>query len=297
MRPTIIFLTLVVFLSFTPGAQAQLQMRGLELGPWVGSSFYLGDLNTEFRFNHPNLAGGFAARYNFNHRLAVRGSFNYGSVEAYDSESENTFERLRNLSFQTRVRDLTAQAEFNFLPYFHGSREYFFTPYAFAGVSLFSFTPRARASNGDLVKLRPLGTEGQPKGKEYSSFSTALTYGIGIRWDLTYALSFDANLSIRNTATDYLDDVSTVYPNQIRLAQDRGNIASYLSDRSLPSEEGGPPVNREGTQRGDDSLNDRYLMLGIGLNYYFGDVLCPQVVKGKARRQSKKDSKKRRKRR
>jgi hypothetical protein len=42
--------------------QAQLDMKGLEIGPWAGASFYLGDLNTEFKLNRPNLAGGFAAR-------------------------------------------------------------------------------------------------------------------------------------------------------------------------------------------------------------------------------------------
>ncbi|MCP9236641.1 DUF6089 family protein [Lewinella sp. JB7] len=289
---TTVSLLLFFFLCTAP-ARAQLQMRGLELGAWAGSSFYLGDLNTEFRFNHPNLSGGVAARYNFNHRIAVRGSFNYGHVEAYDRESENTFERLRNLSFRSSIRDLTAQFEFNFLPYFHGSREYFFTPYAFAGVSVLHFTPTAVADGGQVVNLRPLMTEGQ----DYGSFSTAFAYGVGVRWDLTYELSMDAHLSMRNASTDYLDDVSTIYPDLGQLAESNGDLAARMSDRSRPPIEGGPRLDREGTQRGDDSVNDRYLFLGIGINYYFGDVLCPQIEKGKARRRSKKESKRRRKRR
>ena len=39
--------------------------------------------------------------------------------------------------------------EFNFLPYIHGSRDYFFTPYLFAGFSVFSFNPKAEYT-GDL---------------------------------------------------------------------------------------------------------------------------------------------------
>ena len=285
-------LTLCFLLSFS--AHAQLQMRGLELGGWLGSSFYLGDLNTQFRFNHPNLAGGVMARYNFNHRIAVRGGLNHGRIEAYDSESENTFERIRNLSFQTRLTELSGQLEFNFLPYYHGSRQYFFTPYAFVGLSAFHFVPRTVTDGGQSVKLRPLGTEGQRQGERYSPFGLALAYGVGIRWDLSYAWSMDAHLSLRNTTTDYLDDVSTVYPNPEVLRATNGDAAFFLSDRSLPPEDGGPRLDREGTQRGDATVNDRYFFLGIGLNYYFGDVICPTVTKDrKTKRRQKRAARQR----
>ncbi|WP_232826475.1 DUF6089 family protein [Lewinella sp. IMCC34183] len=281
MRQYIFFLALSVTGLFSPRLHAQLQMRGLEAGPWVGTAYYLGDLNTEFRFNRPNLAGGIAARYNFNHRLAARASMNFGRVEARDSDSENTFERERNLSFYSDIYDLTGQFEFNFLPYFHGSREYFFTPYAFVGFSVFGFNPKTTIpETGQTIVLQPLGTEGQAEGSEYHRLSAALAYGVGIRWDLTYELSMDVSLTMRNTLTDYLDDVSTIYPDRAQLQARRGDLAARMSDRSLQNPDGGR-VPRGGTQRGDDSLNDHYLMLGIGINYYFGDVLCPKVVKGR----------------
>ncbi|PHK99477.1 hypothetical protein CGL56_07680 [Neolewinella marina] len=255
-------------------------MRGLEAGIWAGTAYYLGDLNTEFRFNRPNLALGVAGRYNFNHRLAARASLNYGRVEARDSDSQNTFERERNLSFYSDVYDITGQFEFNFLPYYHGSPEYFFTPYAFVGFSVFGYNPKAISDGGKVVNLQPLGTEGQAQGEEYSRLSAALAYGVGIRWDLTYELSMDVNLSMRNTLTDYLDDVSTTYPDLQRLKARRGDLSYVMSDRSNPLP-GGENVPRDFTQRGDDSLNDHYLFLGVGINYYFGDVLCPKVHKGK----------------
>ena len=296
MRFTTFVFTLLVF-AVAPGrVNAQLQMRGWEVGPWAGAAFYLGDLNTDFRFNRPGIAGGVMGRYNFNHRLAARGSVNYGRVMATDADSKNTFERLRNLNFRSQVIDLSAQFEFNFLPYYHGSPEYFFTPYGFIGASLFSYTPKGTAPGGQLVNLRPLGTEGQIGRDRYGPVSTALNYGIGIRWDLTYALSMDAHLGIRNTATDYLDDVSTVYPDQAELAARYGNIASYLSDPSITPPGTDRVVRQEGDQRGDANTNDRYLFLGLGINYYFGDVICPTVEKGKARRRIKKQSKRRAKR-
>lgn len=282
--------TFPIFLAFvflSPRANAQIQMRGLEVGPWLGAAFYLGDLNTEFRFNRPKPAGGFGVRYNFNHRLAARGSLNYGRITAYDSDSRNDFEQRRNLNFVSDVLDLTAQFEFNFLPYYHGSADYPFTPYAFVGGSVFAFDPQGVTPDGKTVKLQRLGTEGQRIGDEYRRLSYALAYGVGIRWDLSYEWSMDASLSLRNTGTDYLDDVSTVYPNIQELKDYRIDLAGRMSDPGLPGPDG-EILDRTGTQRGDDTNNDHYFFLGIGVNYYFGDVLCPKVFKGRKVRTGKK---------
>lgn len=274
--PRLRLLSLLIALFFCSlTASAQLEMRGLEIGPWVGASIYLGDLNTNFNLDRPNVAGGFGARYNFNHRLAARVSFNYGKIEAYDSDSDNPFELNRNLNFQSTIYDGTLQFEFNFLPYFHGHREYFFTPYAFAGISIFRYEPKTRADNGDLISLRELGTEGQLRGEEYLVIGSALTGGLGFKWDLSYELSMDINIGIRNANTDYLDDVSTTYPDISDLERFRGPLAVELSDRGLMLDAGGDRIDREGEQRGDATVNDRFIFVGIGFNYYFGDVRCP----------------------
>ncbi|MEM6398151.1 MAG: DUF6089 family protein [Bacteroidota bacterium] len=276
-------LSLIICLSFAlPRAEAQLVMKGIEIGPWVGTSFYLGDLNTNFRLNRPNLAGGFGLRYNFNSRLATKVSFNYGHIEAYDSDSDNPFEQRRNLSFQSDIFEGTLQFEFNFLPYIHGSKEYFFTPYVFGGVTVFNYNPQTRTDDGELVDLRGLGTEGQLRGEEYYILSTALAYGIGFKFDLSYRWSVDMHAGFRNVATDYLDDVSTVYPDRSDLRSIRvedGPLALELYDRTI-FDDGFPPRDREGEQRGDDTNNDRYFFLGVGLNYYFGELQCPDYGNG-----------------
>ncbi len=276
---------IVALLAFLPATiSAQLEMKGLEIGPWVGTSVYFGDLNTDFRLNRPNVAGGFAARYNFNHRIAARLSANYGRIEAYDSDSSNPFEKNRNLDFQNDIFDGTLQFEFNFLPYFHGHKEYFFSPYAYAGVSVFRHSPKTRANNGMLVELRDLGTEGQMRGDDYLVISSALMYGLGIKWDLSYEVSMDINVGVRHAATDYLDDVSTVYPNVSDLERRSGPLAVELSDRSLILDDEGERIDRQGEQRGDDTQKDIYIFAGIGINYYFGDVRCPDYGHKKSRR-------------
>lgn len=264
-------------------------MKGWEVGPWAGASYYFGDLNTNVRLNKPNAAGGLLVRYNFNDRLAFSLSGNYGKIGAADSDSQNPFEKIRNLSFESDIWDASALFEFNFLPYVHGSRDDFFTPYLFGGLSVFNFKPEAiydgpninGANTGDLVSLRELGTEGQFKGEEYFAVTAALTYGMGFKFDINYEWSVNIHVGVRSTFTDYLDDVSTSYPNYSDIKQVRGNLgelATYMSNRSLD-----PELGQQNQQRGDSSKNDIYAFAGIGFLYYFGDVRCPNYGTGSRR--------------
>jgi len=253
--------------------------KGWEAGAWLGTSYYFGDLNTNYRLDRPNLAGGLIARYNFNNRIALKFSGNYGKVEAYDADSDNAFERARNLSFQSEVFDGTAQLEFNFLPYTHRSRDEFFTPYAFAGFSVFGFNPQAEFE-GELVELRPLGTEGQFQGEEYYTVQGAFAYGVGLKLDINFEWSINVEFSGRALFTDYLDDVSTVYPDRNDLRRQRGDLAAELSDRSIsiPGVEDSQ-LGRAGTQRGNSTNNDHLVFLQVGILYYFGDLRCPEYGK------------------
>ncbi|MEZ4984979.1 MAG: DUF6089 family protein [Saprospiraceae bacterium] len=286
----------LVLLSVS-SVSAQSLMRGWELGPWGGVSYYFGDLNTNYRLNRPNAAGGMLARYNFNDRISLSLSGNYGKVEAYDNESRNAFEYNRNLSFQSTIWDASLLFEFNFLPYIHGSRDHFFTPYMLGGLSVFNFNPMAEYDGpqaitngsgqtiqpGDLVALRPLGTEGQFKGEEYYITTTAWTYGMGLKFDLTYEWSMNIHVGVRATRTDYLDDVSTLYPDRSDLARDRSGLAVYMSSGKSRTVAGDSALGIQGQQRGDSSRNDVYLFAGVGMLYYFGDVRCPGYGAGTRR--------------
>ena len=247
--------------------------KGLELGGWIGSSHYFGDLKTEFSLNEPGLAIGLAGRYNFNERISAKASLNLGHLRGDDSDSNNTFERERNLSFKSAIVDLSSQLEFNFLPYVHGSSDDFFTPYIFAGLSGFSFSPRTDL-NGTTYSLRHFGTEGQPIGEEYGKFSLAINFGLGVKWDINVDWSMNIEVGMRATSTDYIDDVSTIYPDLDLLASTRGQTAADLSNRSIV-----PGVGVTGRQRGNSANNDNYVFVGVGIMRYFGQLPCPKIVK------------------
>ena len=265
------FLVLIA-LFLLVGLSAQ---KGWEIGGWAGGSMYFGDLNTDFNLSTPGFGGGIMFRRNFNDRLCLKASGNYVFLRADDANSDNIFERARNLSFQSNVLDFTTQFEFNFLPYVHGDPEHFFTPYVYAGITVFSFNPKTEF-NGELVELRPLGTEGQFKGEEYFAVQGGFAYGIGLKLDLNERWSLNFDLNGRYLFTDYLDDVSTVYPDKRQLLRSRGELAVALSDRSilLPGVE--EQIGDPGKQRGNRSNNDAFMTLGIGIVRYFGNLPCPE---------------------
>lgn len=264
-------IAIAAILLTSPNLSAQ--MRGWELGGWLGASNYFGDLNTNFRVNRLHLAGGAGARYNFNDRLAFRFGAGVGKISAYDSDSKNIYEQRRNLHFWSTIVDATTQFEFNFFPYVHGHREYFFTPYMFAGPAFFWFNPKAEL-DGETYNLREMGTEGQFRGDEYNTAQGAINYGIGFKVDLSYRWSLDFTLSARKIFTDYLDDVHGNYADIRDIRAQRGDIAAALADRS-----GEPPIGLPGRQRGNGKNNDSYVMVGVGLHYYFGSIRCPGLTR------------------
>ncbi|TNE69200.1 MAG: hypothetical protein EP344_00635 [Bacteroidetes bacterium] len=265
IRLCALFCSLFLLLSGTAFAQ----MKGWELGGWAGASNYFGDLNTNYRVNRAHFAGGLLTRYNFNERLAIRFGASYGRISATDADSRNIYEQRRNLSFRSDIVDGAMLLEFNFLPYMHGHREYFYTPYVFAGPAIFYYQPQAEL-DGVWYNLPELGTEGQFRGDEYSTTQGAIAYGLGFKVDFSYRWSMTVELSARSVFTDYLDDVSGVYADWRDIRSLRGDIAAQLADRS-----GEPQIGEPGRQRGNGKNNDMYAFLGVSIQYYFGEIRCP----------------------
>ncbi|HZV68789.1 MAG TPA: DUF6089 family protein [Saprospiraceae bacterium] len=266
-----IILCFIVFVQIRGFSQ-----KGYELGALGGVSYYIGDINPDYSLKTPGPSLGFIARYNFNTRTSIRFDMSAGRLIGKDKYSENPFQKARNLSFRTDFADASLDLEFNFFNYIHGSRNQNFTPYIFGGLALTYFNPRTKL--GDTwYGLRELGTEGQLVGEEYGQVAPAMSYGIGFKMDFNYEWSFNIEMSARQSSTDYLDDVSTVYPDMINLASRRGDIAVALSDRSV--ELGVEPIGAPGRQRGVAGDKDAYYSFRIGIVYYIGFLQCPDISK------------------
>lgn len=262
-----LFFFLLFFTSIISNTNAQ---KGWEVGGWLGTSFYFGDLNNGLSVTQPGIAGGIVARWNFDTRISLKNSLSFGRVGASDDDSSNTFEKSRNLSFDSNIYDFSSTIEFNFFNYVHGSTTENFTPYLLAGANVFKYNPTTEL---DDIKynLKDFGTEGQAVGSEYFGLSAGVVVGAGYKWDISYDLSINIEYSYRILFTDYLDDVSGSYPSLSELAAVRGATAAALSDRSTID------LGQEGNQRGNSKDNDTYNFLGVSIMKYFGRLECPKI--------------------
>lgn len=177
---------------------SQKRERSTEFGGFGGVSYYFGDLNSpatgQFRFVHPSF--GALLRRNHNTRFAFKTTLTYGKISGSDSKAGiSSFEKNRNLSFSSMIIELSQQMEFMFYEFKVMDLNQYYSPYVFAGFSVFYFNPK------------PKGAE-----KSYSPVAPAFPFGAGMKFKFSHRYLMGVEWSFRKTFTDYLDDVSTVYP-------------------------------------------------------------------------------------
>lgn len=264
---------ILLALLFSTGIFAQRS----EIGVMGGISYYMGDINTSKLFYKPNFMGGIVYRYNFNPRWAFKMNAIYGKIEGDDKD----FGNIRNLNFRSRIVDLSAQIELNFLPYFTGSKKARVAPYIFTGLALFSFNPQTDyvdplTKETQTVDLQPLSTEGQgtianPNVGTYSLTQLAVPFGLGCKISLSKIVCLGFEWSYRMTFTDYLDDISGKYVDRVSLGAERGEKAVAVADRTPelldPNTLAPYSPNEAGAQRGNSNTKDWYSFVGISLTF------------------------------
>ena len=263
--PAAILLCFFTVLSFT-SSYAQ-RTHAFAVG--VGTLYYYGDLTDRFNNSLVRPAGGISYSKYLTRMISFRVGASYGEIGAQDLTANDTGRRLRNLHFKSNIIELSGVMVYEFIPDRNFGNEWVgkphFSPYAFAGISMFRFNPKARY-NGVWYSLQPLGTEGQhiPGNpvQPYSLMQASVPFGAGINLRLSEFAGLNIEVGYRITMTDYLDDVSTVYPDFGQLAEASGTLAVELSDRS---DDG---MFLPGDKRGFSGSNDGYFFTMVSLTYY-----------------------------
>ena len=244
--------------SFSTMAQ---QFRpNTEIGILLGTSYYLGDLNTT-HFNQPSFAAGLIIRKNIDRRFTYKAEVMYLNIKSDERNSDDEIAKDRGLHFKSPIYELSGQVEFNFLPFQPDNPLYTWTPYVYTGVSIFNFNPKAENQFGEFVDLQELGTEGQgttlfPDRDKYSMIQYAIAMGGGFKIAVNPSFNIILEYGVRKTFTDYLDDVSTTYPGNLL---DMTDEAIYMSDPSNS--------HNLGEERGDPDKKDWYSFAGITLSF------------------------------
>ena len=94
--------------------------------------------------------------------------------------------------------------------------------------------------------------------------------GIGFKIGLNKRTNLGIETGIRQTFTDYLDDVSGVYPDIEKLSE-KSPFSATLSYRTPEFYGGKEQPNPKGQRRGDNYKTDLYFFTGLTLTVNLGD--------------------------
>ena len=183
-----LFIALLFLLATLPLAAQQYKY---EVGPTLGISGYLGDVNNSNVFKHPGVTGGGLFRYAHNSRWAFKATLNYASISGDSKDIEMKFPDEEQYHFSSSLFDLGLTAEFNFLNYGRGPayKKYkAISPYMVAGV-------------GFVFALNDVGDQ--------ASFTIPI--GIGVKYKYKERIDLGFEFTMRKEFSDRIDGLSDLF--------------------------------------------------------------------------------------
>jgi hypothetical protein len=257
-----LLLSFFLFICSLPEVSAQ----SWEVGGFIGSSGYMGDINPTRPYQFTDMAFGGQVKRNFDGYWSLRLNAVQGKVRGSDTDSPDPAAQFRNLDFYSPLTEVSLLAEFNLFRY-QASVSKRYSPYLFAGVGGVMFNPKTTL-DGAEQELRYWRTEGQLPGESYSPYAITIPYGVGVKYNIKGNWNLIGELGYRTALTDYLDDVSRSYALPLGFSSDELPTALRLADRSVSSSD------LTGTQRGDFRKRDTYMFAGISLTFTFVSSKC-----------------------
>lgn len=311
MRKLIVFLiiafTFAANISNAQWFKSRWKRMRHEIGGGLGVTNFMGELGgankvgsqglKDFDLKATRPALNINYRYYFLESLAAKASLTYGWVGGNDVNTTEEFRNNRNLHFRSPIVDLSAQADYFFfqksqtghvhnLKGVKGALNIDIGFYAFTGISVFYFNPKAKLSeiyqdtliNQGLVadnkwySLRDLCTEGQgyyPTRKKYAPIGIAIPIGLGIRHNINKDFAVEFEYGFRKTFTDYIDDVSTSYVHPSIFEGDDALVAQHFANPSPTAGTDDPYAvsTKAGMQRGNPRNDDSYMFAYFSVHY------------------------------
>ena len=259
-------LFLAVLISVSVHAQVQ-------AGAFVGVSNYTGDL-LDKPYDYSHSAAGVTLGYVFTDRFTMRAGMTFGKIAGSDEASNLRDFSKRNLSFQSALHEFSIAGEYNLFDITNTQ----WTPFAFMGLAIYHYDPYTFDATGQKYYLKPLSTEGQglaqyPDRKPYALTRLAIPVGGGLKYAISDRVQVAAQIGLRITNNDYLDDVSTTYVDENDLLAARGPKAVELSYRAdeLPGSSQAYPA--KGAHRGRSGkliYTDFYYFSGLHITFNLG---------------------------
>lgn len=229
---------IVFFLSSIVFSNTVIAQKTAELGILLGRSYYLGEINPKTHMGNGvgSFCFGALFRYNLNDRYSLKLNLNRAKLTGDDLESEFLFNQGRKAQFETKLTELTATIEFNFLPYKLGSRDKAFSPYLFTGFSYYWYNPSTTVNGTEVVTSESLKESG-----------VAFAFGPGIKLNMGRKISLNLEWGFRKTFTDYLDGLPNLANDIFEQGKDYNNdwyvISGFMFTYKITDEGPCPAMN------------------------------------------------------
>ena len=181
----------IVLLSLLTATTVLAQQYKYEVGPTLGVTGYLGDVNNGNMYAHPGITGGGMFRYAHNSRWAFKANLNYATISGDSKDIATQFPEGEQYDFSSSLIDLGLTAEFNFLNYGRGPlyKKYKpITPYMVAGVG-FVFAMSNRQSQASFT----------------------IPIGIGVKYKYKDRLNLGFEFTMRKEFSDRIDGLSDLF--------------------------------------------------------------------------------------
>lgn len=245
----------------------ELSAQHFEMGINLGGANYFGDIAPTPLIGETNMAYGAFVRMNLSSSFAINTLITKGTISGDDKNSTAT--RVRNINFSTPITEYATWLEFNFFKFGVDITDKKHSPYVFLGIALTQFDPTT-LFDGKVIKLSNIRTE----DVAYKTTAISIPFGMGYKWQFQKHLALDFALGFRWAGSDYLDDVSTVYPDYEDVQRRKGALAAELSDPSR-TQNRGVPISDKGYRRGNPDFTDWYMFGTIGISYrFYKNVRC-----------------------
>lgn len=222
-------LTAILVLLFSGAAYAQRS----DVGIFIGSSYYTGDLNPGKPFNKPLPAYGALYRYNFNPRIAIKAGLTVTQLQASDFITK--FQPTRGLYFNSNLVEGSAQLEVSFYEFKVDGNNHPISPYIFAGIGYSSFkikrsnNPYVTLASGDVqdntnnVVLANPDPKNPPVNNPQDNINTShplpnIPFGLGIKYNPFTNISMGLEWGLRKPFGKNADKLDNVYQQGIRVS-------------------------------------------------------------------------------
>ena len=184
----------MIFISFSSILLGQVY----EVGVSLGGTNYVGDIGSTMYINPNQLAGNVFFKYNYNPRIAFRGTLSSLPIKGDDAKADTDLRINRRLNFTNTITELAIGMEYNFYEYDISSEEKSWTPYILVELAAFNYS--YFNSQDETGKKRSL----------------AIPMGVGFKSRLSGKFAFSIETKFRYTFKDDLDSTT----NRLRPLED-----------------------------------------------------------------------------